>query len=480
MKKQIMILAVCLIVAAALGGALWFLMGYEPEGTSSSSSYTVDESLQLNQKSLNDLDSLKIQNETGSYTIRYLGDSQYTLQELENAPLNNSMLSSATSPAAAVVATSLVTETPGNLSDFGLQSPRATLTARYTDGSEFTLELGSDAPGNNGIYGKVKGSDAVYLLSSYTFSNALKDKFEYVDLTVTEQPATSEMDVLPERIVLGGSLRPEELVIERNSGASDDEKTYGLNLYRISAPKSRAVDSDSAVEALQSLLSISAESAVAYQPDEAQLAEYGLDTPYSTAAFTYLDGEENTLSVSLSVSAADTQGFVYLLRDDRPVVYRMKAADLPWYDMTYGDFAATLQLLPYIDSVRQVTVEASAGKTYIFDFEGEGDELQFKSNGKVLDDKQFRQYYQSLIGMPSEEYTEAQPPDESEALLKITFTYRDASKKPDYIALLPGPTRRLFLSINGEAEFYTRSSYLDTILSNSEKILAGETVDPLY
>ena len=455
-------------------------MGYEPEGSVSSSSYTVDESLQLNQRSLNDLDFLQIQNETGSYTIRYLGDSQYTLEELENAPLNSSMLSSAASPAAAVVASSLVTETPGSLSDFGLESPRATFTARYTDGSEFVLELGDDAPGKNGIYGRVKGREAVYLLSSYTFANTLRDKFEFVDLTITEQPAGSESEVLPERIALGGSLRPEEVVIERNDGASDDEKNYGLNLYRISAPKARAVDSDSAVEALQALLSITAESAAAYQPDETELKEYGLDTPYSTADFTYLDAEEHTQRVSLSASAADGEGYVYLMREGVPVVYRVEAASLPWYNMTYGDFVATLQLLPYIDTVKQVTVESSTGKTYVFDFEGEEDEIQFKSGGKVLDDKQFRQYYQSLIGMPSEEYTEAEPPDESEALLKITFTYRDASKKPDYIALLPGPTRRVFLSVNGEAEFYTRSSYLDTILSNSEKILAGETVDPLY
>lgn len=479
MKKQIVILVVCLLVVAALGASLWFLMGYEPDGASSSS-YTVDESLQLNQRSINDLDTLQIKNETGSYTIRYLGDSQYTIEELGEAPLNNSMLSSACSPAAAVVATSLVDEAPESLADFGLQSPRASLTARYTDGSEFVLELGSDAPGKNGVYGKIKGNEAVYLLSSYTFGNMLKDKFEYVDMTITEPPASSEGEVLPERIAFGGSLRAEQLVVERNNSASDEEESYGLNLYRVSAPKLRAVDSDSAVEALQALLSITAESAVAYQPDEAQLKEYGLDMPYSTVDFTYLDEEENTLQVSLSASAVDTEGYVYLMRSGVPVVYRVDAAGLPWYDMTYQDFVATLQLLPYIDTVSQVTVEASGGQKYVFDFEGEGDELQFKSGGKQLDDKQFRKYYQSLIGMPSEEYTEAEPPDESEALLKITFTYRDSSKKPDYIALLPGPTRRVFLSINGESEFYTRASYLDTILKNSEKILAGEEVDPLY
>lgn len=478
MKKQIVILAVCLLVAVALGGALWFLMGYEPEGSSSSPIPEVDESLRLNQRNISELDTLQIQNETGSYTIRYLGDSQYTIEELEKAELNVSMLSSAASPAASLTATSLVTETPENLGDFGLDKPRVTFSARYTDGSEFVLELGNDAPGGNGVYGKVKGTDPVYQLSSYSFGNTFKGMLEYVNTTITEPPS-GNTETLPDKISLGGVLRPETLVIERNDNTTEEEKNYSLNLYKVTAPKDRAVDSDDAVNALTSLLSITAESVAAYDPDADQLKKFGLDTPYSTADFSYQDEEENRYQVSLLVSEPDAEGYAYLMRGGVPLVYRVKTADLPWYEMTYGDFIATLQLLPHIDSISEIKVE-SPSKSYTFHLEGEGDEMKVTSGGQTLEDKPFRQYYQTLIGLPSEEFTEDPAPDESQALLKVTFTYRDSSKKPDYIALLPGPTRKLFLSVNGESEFYTKASYLDTILQNSEKLLAGENVDPLY
>ena len=129
MKKQVIILAVCLVVAAALGGALWFLMGYEPEGASSSSIAETDPSLRLNENSLNDLDFIRIENETGSYTIRYLGDSQYTIDELADAPLLSSSISSAASPAVALTALSVVSEAPESLAPFGLDKPRARVSA---------------------------------------------------------------------------------------------------------------------------------------------------------------------------------------------------------------------------------------------------------------------------------------------------------------------------------------------------------------
>ena len=488
MKKQFIILAVCLIVAAALGGALWFLMGYEPEDSSSSSASETDPALRLNENSLNDLDFVRIENETGSYTIRYLGDSQYTIDELADAPLLSSSISSAASPAVALTALEIVSEAPESLAPFGLDRPRARFTAHYTTGSELAIELGSDAPGDNGIYGKLAGSDTVYLLSSYTFSRTLQDKFAFVDTTVTSGPVDSSgQSAIPERVALGGSLREEELVIERNSSTNEEEESYGLNLYRITAPKKRSVDSDDAVNALQALLSISADSVVAYAPDEAALERYGLSEPYSTADFTYLDEEENTVRILLAASAADSDGNVYLLRDGVPVIYQVAASSLPWYEMTYPDFVATLQLLPNINTVSQMVVEISGGKSYTFDFsftpgeeEDDDEQAQFLYAGRPLDDKQFRQFYQSIIGLPGEEYAAEQPPEESEALLKATFYYRDDKKKPDYIALLPGPARKVFLSINGEAEFYTRSAYLDTIKGNCEKIINGETVDPLY
>ncbi len=65
MKKQFIILAVCLVIAGALGVTLWLLMGYEPapeENTSSAASTAV----QLTERSDYDLDTVTVENEHGS------------------------------------------------------------------------------------------------------------------------------------------------------------------------------------------------------------------------------------------------------------------------------------------------------------------------------------------------------------------------------------------------------------------------------
>ena len=145
MKKQIIILVVCIVFAAVLGGALYFLMQYEPEGEESSSSEST--AVALVEKTEYDVDTVTIENGEGSFTIKNLGDSQYEIPEVQEAPLNT-LAGTALKRMATLSATSTVSESPEDLGTYGLQSPSATVSAKYTAEELITMraQVGTTAP----------------------------------------------------------------------------------------------------------------------------------------------------------------------------------------------------------------------------------------------------------------------------------------------------------------------------------------------
>lgn len=480
MKKQIVILIICLVVALGLGGTLVFLLGYTPRENASSDTSLAGTT--LSSKTPYDLDTLTVKNETGAYEIKNLGEEKYELQGLSDVALNMPMLQGAASSMCTVEPESTVAENPPNLGDYGLTEPRAEFSARYTDGSTFTLQLGNDAPGGGGVYAKTADSNTVYLFSSYIFSNLLKGRLDYIDTTVIAPPeapvsedGTPAAPVVPEKITLDGSCRPAPILIEKDEEATQSMQGYTMSVYRMIAPRMRDVDMGDAAGAIDALMTVSALSVAAYEPTQEQLEEFGLLEPYSRAVFSYRDYEENILSCTLSLSAPDTQGRAYLVREGVPLVYQVSARELPWYEIQENDLLSTLLLTPYIDEVAAVTVTTPEGETR-FELEGEKENLVAKAGEKTLDADRFRTYYQSLIGLPAEEYTGDQPEEGARELLRITYEYRDAAHAPDIVTLIEGPPRRLFMTLGGAVECYVRESYYTTVLENSKNILTDDGV----
>lgn len=483
MKKQVIILVVCIVFAAVLGGALYFLMQYEPEGEQDSSSEST--AVALVEKTEYDVDTVTIENGEGSFTIKNLGDSQYEIPEVKEAPLNT-LAGTALKRMALLSATSTVSESPEDLGTYGLQSPSATVSAKYTDGSSFTLLLGDDAPGNNGTYGKTPDKDTVYLFSTSEVQNFKKSVFEFVDKTVTNQPDENYQQtgniVYPDKVTLGGSFRSEPIVmqiVDAEEGAESELSNYGLTMYTMTSPKVRPVDSDKGTDALTNLMTITADAVVAYEPTPEQMKEYGLDEPYSTAEFTYKDLEESEHKVNLRLSAPDAEGNAYLLKEGTPLVYKIAVAGLPWYEMSYGDFISTLLFTPFIDDIKTLTVSTPTS-SYVYEMSGEGDELKVTCNGQEVDTKKFRSLYQTLIGIPAEEYTEEKPAKDAAILLAIEYAYRDVSREHNTVQLIAGPTRKAFLFNDGDGEFFTKAGYADTILQNCQNLLEGKDIKPLY
>lgn len=476
MKRSLLLLACTLVVLGLAGGALWFMMDYNAtpeEAVSASSSQVVT----LYTKPEAALTRLEIENQEGSYTLLPQGDL-YTLEGYEAQHMNQPKLQSCVDTFSTVSVT-LVDSQPQDLAQFGLATPAATATVQFGD-SSFTLLVGGQAPGSSGYYVAVPGDSAVYLM--YGPDSLLKPALNFVTTILTTSPdPTGQTAVLPHAITLGGTVRPQPLVLG-NRETTEMEKQMGISGMVLLSHGNRELNYDKGAQSLSSLLSVTTDRAITYKPTPEQLAEAGLTEPYSTADFRWTDGAGQEQSCVLRVSQPK-EGLCYLVQEGNPVLYEISADKLSWLELQYADLASKLFLTPFIGDVSKVTVEAPGiTETYTLDavqLEDKEDYQATSSKGTVLDIQLFKDLYQCLIGIPAEEYTSQSPDPEAQVLLTITYHYRNGQPS-DTVQLLAGPPLQAYISFNDKVEFLTKAKYADTILQNITLLEQGQALRPLY
>ncbi len=466
MKKQLILLLVCALLAAGLGGVLWFLNGYTPDQAEQSSA-AAQGSTPLLQKKASELASITVTNEAGGFAVTF-SDGGYRVAGLDDSiPLAKSRVESMRSAMLNVQAATVIGQV-SNLVDFGLDHPRAAVKADYTDGTAFTLDIGAGAPANKGIYCKT-GDGTVYVVAAAQVENFLSGLTDLVDTTVTELPESSgSAGARVQEVTFAGPAHKQPVSMERKQDSS------AVEVYRMGSPGQGSVGSEKE-QMIADLLEIKAERAAAVNPGADQLESFGLAKPYSTAEFTY--DNNGTEESCLLLASAPSGGTVYLMREGRPVVYQIAADSLPWLEMNYGDFVSTKLPAPNLEDLQSVSV-ATPDKQVTFELTGEQDSLQVTGGGEPVDTGRFRSYYQSLTGVPADAYTEDTPASET-PLLAVAYTYRDSSAPAKTVQYFAGPARRAILQTNHGDRFLIREKFLETLTANTQAILSGGEIEPL-
>ena len=155
MKKQIKYLIGGAIVLVILIVALIFVTKWigpqETESSSSSANSALfGNSVYLNDgKKAADISKVSFKNSRGSYEVNRVDDTNFIIDELKDTPYDTTKMNNMGNFAAAFYASDTASESEDtDLSLYGLNEPRAQITAYYSDGSEFTILLGNDSPAN--------------------------------------------------------------------------------------------------------------------------------------------------------------------------------------------------------------------------------------------------------------------------------------------------------------------------------------------
>ncbi len=489
MKKTTRNLLICGAGVLVLGGAVAALLLTNPGGEEESSAPAA-ETVSLISRPEEDLASLHVENEKGSYTITTYTveeestvtnedgeeetvvetDTENRVDELGDLPYSTYVVDAMYETGYSLNASKDVGEVE-NLGDYGLADPQATVTANYTDGTSFTLLVGSASAGDAASYYVcADGESHVYVasLDERVFFAAE----EFVRDTITNiQSADGESTPVFTELTLSGANFPEPITVTGNDA--------GLTTAA-SAGKSADIDSTTVNNVTTALCSLSAQGAAVLHPTEEQLAEYGFTEPRAVAEFT-AEGAEYRLVVGGSLDAKTD----YVMLDGRDVIYTVAHDNVSaWTDVTAFEMMTKFILLPMITDVDRMTVTLEDGVEHEFIITREVDEdrttedrtaynYTVTGDGEPVTYENFQTYYQSVIMVQLIEPTDEVPTVEPNVSVTYEY-YDDTGKEPDCIEFYEQRDRRYLVTLNGEVCGITPTSSAQIFEDFTPRILVDE------
>lgn len=236
-------------------------------------------------KETTDLVSVTIKAAGSDYTVGQ-SDGKYTLKDDADFPLDQDRAKDIAAAVTSVSADRKVADTGADSSEYGLDSPLYTVTAKYSGGAEMTFRIGSYNRHTDSYYMSIAGEDTVYLVSK-TMTSPLGYTMKDLIVNETLTEPDEKFDALTGIKVAfsDGTGFRYSLVSDESEDAED---TWALSLLDGTAIKG---DFSKEAEALyDALFGYKPTDWVAYgvKTDE-QLKEYGLDAPYAEITVYYND-----------------------------------------------------------------------------------------------------------------------------------------------------------------------------------------------
>ncbi|MFA9379921.1 MAG: DUF4340 domain-containing protein [Acetanaerobacterium sp.] len=483
MSKRTISLLVGLAVIVLLGGALAFLLLNDggADDTSSVSSALPAEYL-ITGKSADDIKTIDITNETGSYTVAKGADSYVIASYLspetgETVSIGSGtkFLDTAIESLAEGLFTATVTDTieggADDLALYGLTAPTASIAVHYQDGTSYSFDIGNEAPDGKSYYVFDSAKKEVCLIKKSDLSRSVNAKEAYADLTLTPVQEEGAEPPVIDSFVLGGSFRAEEIVLE--SEPTDDTSEYSSIInsgYLVTIPKKKTASASTIGDITEVLWSASATSTVYLDPTPEQLAATGLASPYSTLSLTY---EGKTITLSLGSKTED--GGYYCTTSLNTPVFTVSADLVPWVEYTPFNLYDKFACIPNINDVSAVTVEFG-GKSHRFEVgHGEDDAVLATYDGKDLPEDAFKAYYQLLISAMGE-YEATEVAEDAPIQLKYTYEFVNQARADSVVEFVTLSDRQCAIISNGDLSFSIRSKYVDKVKADLDKVLAGEKI----
>ena len=506
MKKQMKSLIIGLAAVLSLVGVLVALMFMpekeEPVSSSSSAAPAQNTSVELLKLTMDDIVRIDVKNTEEYFFVRDPdAENEWIVEELKGLPKVKNAYSMLVLNMCNIKAQDTSEENASDLSAYGLDKPVSIVTATMKDGTKHTVEVGNQAPGGSGYtYVKMSGSNTVYVVNTPDVNRMHQGKTDYISTDLIKVASTEQQPTII-KLELSGDAHEDVIKIEpaetqvNETTTSNNNSRIGFSSHIITEPKLRDISVTVFADFATSLFATTAKSIEAYNVTEADLAQYGLDTPYIHLMASYQEmltdaaGNAKTQNgyINFKVSEKDADGYFYLMRDDIPVVYKAFIGEAEytynWHDVRYGDLASRLFVLPVLTSLDSVTVETPDGE-YLFDLTmvgagTEDEKLNFHHNGKAINEKPFKKFYQVLIGATAEELV-TEEITLGEPLLTITYKYEDKTHADDVVSYYEGPTRQVYVSVNGEVEFTTRSAFVDKVYDSIPKVLENIEVSTTW
>jgi hypothetical protein len=471
--RNIIIACSCLVVLVCAVVFLPMLLKKtaSPNTTSSSSTPVIT----VYNAATTDVQSVSVTNSSGGFTLNRKSATDWTVVEAKEAPIVATTPPLCVNDVAPIIAAIIIENKTDNIAKYGLDKPTITVKVRYTK-EDVTLIFGSQAPDKSGTYFQKVGSDIIYLSSSGSYSYFSSDYRQFIDKSMITIDANSVANI--DNITLGGSQRSEFIQLKINpatssSAASSNPIAQYLSSHIMVKPAECDTNPDNLQKFLGQFTSVSATDVETSDVSATNLKKYGLDNPTYIINFSF-----SGKNYMLKLGNLDSTGNYPLLYNDVKVIYSISPSSLPYLKWGFTDLASRTILMPNIVTVKTMTLLGAVNEK--FDLSevansSSGTDTTVTNNGKTVNIDNFKNFYQVIIGAQTEDV--ATRPQGVASYLTIKYDYLDANKKSDTIEFIPIDSQKYAVALNGVCKFYVLSTHVDKIVSDTAKLMAGQTVN---
>ena len=476
MKKNIRLIIICAVVVAVLAGLLVFLMTSKKDNPDEQKADTTETEVTtslLYSNKLDDLAVLTIENEHGSYKVErveFEGTNVWTIKEIANLPLSNTVINSLTENAISVTAQQTVAENPEDISIYGLDAPLATVTAEFTNSDKTVRKLyvGNKTPKGTAHYFMMEGDPAVYTVNVGEMNCYLNDKWYAVVKTVF---SAAGAETVIDKMTISRPDLDYDMVIEYDVRLdNEDNMVTNSSLYVMTSPVFRELNPENCDAVTNGVFGLTATELGIVNPNEEDMATCGITEP---SAVLTVEAGGNNLHLTIGNEIVDEDGnrghFVYVEGID--IIYVFENSLLPWLTVKPLDITTTMFTSNYVYNLTSIDITTADDKLS-FEIKGSSaDDFAVALDGQPTDGDAFKNLYQFILRAPSTdvyfEETTAAP------VLTVDIRTTDGG---DLIEFIPSDNRQSIIRLNGKVTYKCSTAYVDRFISNLELYKNGEEI----
>lgn len=350
-KKLLGLVGALAVLGGAYGGIVWINQNNEEKEAEQSKAEKEANTFYLSQ--MEEPVSISYTNSYGTFAFSYDTENEtWSYDSDEHFPVTQSYLTSISSDLKSFTAERKLEEVQDDLSVYGLDNPSCTITAKGSDDTEVTIQIGSLNSYNSDYYAKVEGSDDIYTIASSYVSDisndisALQEKESFPTITstsitdvqlskdgitldmekeVTQEPATEEAETESESSESESKVSEEETTKavsdSTEEGLTEEESTVEMVdvtrwVFSQDNKTQRVDESDDIHDLLVNMVGLTFNDCADYYADEEEKESYGLTDNAAVLTITYQSGEEET-TLKLTIGATtEDDAYYYVSMDD--------------------------------------------------------------------------------------------------------------------------------------------------------------------
>jgi len=478
--KSIIALSSVLAVLG-VGAVCWKVFVYDdtPESTSSDSSKAYGEGSILIQGNSDEINKIEISNSTGNFDVLRLKKAEgenntlYTIDGYQDLLLDTQRLWTLSNNTYDVKADSIVAEDCSDTEKYGFNNP-VTAVLNYDSGEKIKFYVGDVSPDSSKTYFMLDGDDTVYTVATSLFDNYRLSKDDFVSKTLLEEPPEDDYPVV-DSIKIERDDLDYDIFIRYDEKSDDNNNRGGTSAAHVmTEPVFSYLSVERSIKITNGLFGLTADDFYAVHPDENDIAEAGLASPFCTVSFVLEDKTEYKLIMSEPFTDDDGLKYHYVMLDGNNIIYKISTDSAVWGVVQLVDFASKTVFGSNVWDISKMTISSANHDDISFECEGNSKEnFKVKKNGVDFETERFRLFYSYLVTAPGEEFALGRdvPDKEPEAVISISDNYLE---KTYTVEFYNDTSLRSLIVIDGECRYICSKSYVDTLLENIAKIDTGE------